>query len=35
MEIWNICENIAGKKDWYQKVFDDIIVNKWKLEIRD
>lgn len=33
MEIWEICENITGKKDWYQKVFDDTIINKWKSEV--
>lgn len=34
MDIWGICETIAGKNNWYQKVFDDVIVNKWKLEIK-
>lgn len=34
MEIWEICESIACKKDWYSKVFNDDIINKWKLETK-
>lgn len=34
MEIWEICENITSKKNWYDKVFNDDIVNKWKLEVK-
>ena len=34
MEIWKICESIASKKNWYDKVFNDVIVNKWKLETK-
>jgi len=34
MEIWVICENITNKKDWYKKVFDSILVEKWKSEAK-
>lgn len=30
--IWDICETITSKKEWYRKVFDDDLVTKWKLE---
>ena len=32
-EVWNICEEITSKKNWYTKVFDPAIVNKWRSEI--
>jgi len=31
--VWNICEEITCKKNWYSKVFDDDIVSKWRQEI--
>ena len=33
MELWNICEEITTKKDWYSKVFDPVIVSKWRSEL--
>ena len=31
--IWTICEEISSKKNWYSKVFDKVIVSKWRDEI--
>jgi hypothetical protein len=31
--IWNICSEISTKKDWYSKVFDKDIVEKWRDEV--
>ena len=33
MEIWNICEEITSKKDWYSKVFQSTTVAKWQAEL--
>lgn len=30
--IWNICEEITSKQNWYSKIFNDDIVCKWKKE---
>lgn len=35
MEVWEICEEIAGKHEWYHKVFDQIIVEKWRKESKN
>lgn len=32
--VWAICKAITNKQDWYSKVFDDEIVNKWREEIK-
>lgn len=32
-DIWNICLEITSKNNWYTKVFDQKIVDKWSLEI--
>lgn len=32
MNIWNICEEITSKRNWYTKVFDQEITNKWRDE---
>lgn len=34
MEVWQICNSITSKSDWYRKVFDDIIIDKWREEIK-
>src|SRR5579871_466716 len=31
--IWSICEEITSKKNWYSKVFDPEITNKWQQEL--
>ena len=33
MNIWNICEQITSKRDWYNKVFDSEILQKWREEV--
>ncbi len=33
MNIWDICEEITYKDNWYHKIFDDGIVSKWKEEL--
>lgn len=35
MEIWEICEEITCKSDWYHKIFDSEIVNTWKKEVNN
>lgn len=35
MEVWNICEEITSKKNWYVKVFDTEILNKWRVEMNN
>lgn len=30
--LWELLEEITAKKNWYEKVFDPIIVNKWREE---
>lgn len=32
-KVWNILEGITSKRDWYEKVFDEAIVNKWREEV--
>lgn len=31
--IWSLCEEIGNKKNWYEKVFNDEIVSKWREEV--
>lgn len=33
MDIWKICESITSKTNWYNKVFNEDIISKWKKEI--
>jgi hypothetical protein len=33
MDIWNICEEITSKQNWYSKVFDNEIIQKWRQEL--
>lgn len=33
--VWEVCEEITCKNDWYSKVFNDTIVQKWRDEISD
>jgi hypothetical protein len=32
-KLWNILQDITSKKDWYEKVFDEVIIAKWRAEI--
>lgn len=34
MDIWKICELITSKDNWYNKVFNEDIISKWKKEIK-
>lgn len=35
MDIWEICEEIVSKSEWYHKVFDPVITEKWRAECKD
>lgn len=32
--IWNICDEISEKTDWYSKVFNKKITEKWRAEVQ-
>lgn len=32
-DVWQLCQEITNKKNWYSKVFDDNIVAHWRAEI--
>lgn len=34
-DIWNICSEISCKSNWYSKVFNQEIVDKWQAEIME
>ena len=31
--VWEMCEEITNKQNWYSKVFDERIVEKWRNEV--
>ena len=35
LEVSKLLEIVTCKDDWYQKIFDDKIVSKWKEELKD
>jgi len=35
MQIWEICEDITCKNEWYHKIFKPEIVNKWRDEVNN